>query len=112
MKNIISERKTKKIIVEYIYDYEVNWPPEKYQEFLNWFDVRIKTVPEEYKDLIRIDFENSNSDIKLTISYDRSETDNEMRDRIKTEKQMSEKIRNKELEELKRLTDKYGEIKL
>lgn len=77
-------------------------------------DELMKKVPEGVKNPF-ISFEQIYDDLSIYIVYEREETDEEMKERIKQEQKMKElseksaaKVKEKELKELARLQKKYG----
>lgn len=86
--------------------------PENPQEFLAWWAEKFSLVPEEYKDTARVNCSaesyRGDSLIEVTISYVRTETDEEEAARLKREDDKRRFIENKELCQLEKLKAKYG----
>lgn len=88
--------------------------PSSWNEFVNWVNEKDKLIPEKYRDSARIEFD---YDIRhydevictVEITYNRPETEQEKLERLKIEKDYKTRLKERELAELRRLRNKYGE---
>lgn len=111
------ERQEKIVYLVSISGWDEKWPSTKPDEFIKWFQDKIALVPEEYRDTIEILLDSSRSgggdddtDPEIVISYKRPETDEEMEKRIESDERYNNRRRKLEIEQYKKLKEKYGDI--
>lgn len=96
-----------------VFEDEVNYElPKNPKEFLKCFEDNINMIPDEYIDSSRIELEvetmyGDSANLNLTITYTRPETDEEKERRLEKENMNKARIRQIELETLRRLKEKY-----
>lgn len=93
--------------------FDLSW-----DDFMRWLNAAIETVPLEHRALVRVRAEGysgeyfSDDVFVLVADYEREETDEEIRIRIKAEKsyaiKAAEDLRQRDLAERDRLVAKYG----
>ena len=92
--------------------YEGEWPQENAIKFLAWFEEKIKSIPEEFRDESRVELESvpsyeNSAYLSIGIYYYRPETDEEERVRKSREQNRAELQRQRELRQLEELKRKY-----
>ena len=91
------------------------WFPEKLVDAIAWLNELLEEIPEEHRSQTIITVESETDydghNPRVVIAYRRPETDEEMADRIRREKQGEEYRKARELETLKRLQEKYKDAK-
>ena len=91
---------------------EYDWPPEKAEEFLAWFERHLNTIPPEHRASARIEFDvryiDEDVEPRLEISYTRPETEQEQKDRYKKARREESSLEFSERRELARLKEKYN----
>lgn len=104
----------KKKITITVFDEEISYNiPSNPKEFMKYFQDKIDLIPEEYKDIAIVELnsdygEYNSTKMIFSIDYERYETDEEREYRelkIITQKSV---VREKELNQLKKLREKYN----
>lgn len=85
--------------------------PESPEELFSWINEKLDFIPVEFKDAARVSIEAEesygSSQLCVTVSYTRLETDNEEAAREGTEAIQESNRESRELRELARLKKKY-----
>jgi len=90
-----------------------DWPPGNLAEAIAWLQERLDSVPPEYRDVVKVDFDSVSDgygghEAGIKIHYIRPETDEEMAARQARERRDAELRRQQEIQTLKTLQAKYG----
>lgn len=95
--------------------YDGEWMPENLIQAIEWLQELLRSIPEQYRNDAQIEIDLTErygcDRAQIKISYEREETDEEERIRIREEalaEQLSIKL---EMSELARLQAKYGDRK-
>jgi hypothetical protein len=103
-----------KRIIAYTHDSIIDVVPTKPKEFFEWWTDKLNAVPPEYRHTTKIELEvMENYDyhtLELQVIYTRPESREEAAKREDEELMRESRVRAKELEQLKRLKAKYGEV--
>lgn len=93
--------------------YDGDWPEENAFQFLTWFEEKINSIPEEFRETAKVELEpvsgyDGGSYASIEIYYYRPETEEETKVRESKEKNRAELLRQRELKRLEELKRKYG----
>jgi hypothetical protein len=85
-------------------------PPEMLEDFVEWANGLLESVPQEYRSETRVDVESEydSSSVLLQVWYKRMETDEEEAQRERQDEDYAAATRERELRQLAALMDKYG----
>jgi len=92
--------------------YDGDWPPESASGFIEWFNSKLKNIPEEYRSDARIELDSvssweDSSYASIEIYYYRQETKEEEKSRANKESVKQTVVESRERAQLKKLQDKY-----
>ena len=93
--------------------YDGEWPPEPAMEFLAWMNAKILTIPAEYLHKATVELSSSSGydDChypRITIEYERPESDDEMADRTRTNDRERKARESRERAQYEELKKKFG----
>jgi len=102
-----AKRQNHTVISTSIRSGDADFPSNYLFEFLEWFVDAKEAIPPEYQERSRCYLEVDGDEVKITIVYDRPETDEEMDARVLHDRQQILAKEEAELKLLERLEQKY-----
>lgn len=93
--------------------YDNDWPPKEAVDFLQWFQDKIATVPDEFRPAVMIEINSyiayGSSEPEILISYERDETPSEFAERERDRLAHNAAEERRERAKLAELRAKYGD---
>lgn len=107
------KRRTKKVVVHDASQYDGDFIPSNFTEALSWLQEKLVSIPKEHRALAILGIDSyseyDSSYVRVEISFERPETDDEMSARIENEKQAVSTHEQRERADLARLKAQYGD---
>lgn len=110
----MKQNKTTEVVIFSSYEDDTDLIPESLCGFIDFWKSKLNIIPEEYRSAAKIEYcAESDWDVPyltVELSYQRPENKEEKMSRIEKENKIRSDIRQRDLQQLAELKEKYGDL--